>query len=342
MSSKTIVVDGGWGLERLRVERREIATPERDEVLVRLRAASLNFRDLLMVQGKYNPRQPLPLVPGSDGAGVVEACGPDVTSFAPGDRVMPAFFRDWIAGPPTRRTLRTSLGGPLDGTLRQHICAPQHAFVTTPGHLSDAEASTLPCAALTAWSALVEQGGLKAGESVLVLGTGGVSMFAIQFAKLFGARVIATSSSNAKLDLLRTEYEVDELINYRDDPEWGRAVRDLSGGGVDHVVEVGGAGTLERSIQAVKPGGTISLIGVLAGAKSDLDLTSVLMQNIRIQGVIVGPRCHLESMNRAIAVNELRPRIDRTLPLDEVAAAFEGMQSQAHIGKVVIDLGEDA
>ncbi len=335
---KAIELSEGWGLDHLQVTSRELREPGGDEILVRLHAASLNFRDLLMVQGLYNPRQPLPLIPASDGAGIVEACGPDVTAFAVGDRVMPHFFRDWIAGKPTKADLRTSLGGPLDGTLQQYMCAPQHAFVATPAHLTDVEASTLPCAALTAWSALVVQGGLRPGETVLVLGTGGVAMFAVQFAQMCGAHVIAMSSSDAKIAVLREQYGVEHTLNYREEPDWGRAVRDMTDGGVDHVIEVGGAGTLQRSIQAVRPGGTIYLIGVLAGASSQLDLVGVLMRNVRIQGVVVGPRADLESMNRAIAVNALHPRVDRTFALEETVTAFEYLRDQRHIGKVVVEL----
>lgn len=335
---RAVEVQDGWGLDHVQIVDREVPSPGPGEVLVRLHAASINFRDWLMLQGRYNPRQRLPLVLGSDGAGVVEECGQGVTRFAAGDRVIPHFFRDWIAGQPTASELRTSLGGPLDGTLQEYFCAPEHAFVRTPEHLSDFEAATLPCAALTAWSALVSQGGLRAGQTVLVLGTGGVSMFALQFAQMSGAHVIATSSSDEKLAILRDRFGVTDTLNYRTDPEWGRAARRLSGGGVDHVVEVGGAGTLQRSIQAVKPGGIIHLIGVLAGASEQLDLTGVLMRNVRIQGVIVGPRQDFEEMNRAISANALHPLVDTTFALDDVSTAFEHLRDQKHMGKVVVEL----
>lgn len=335
---KVAEINSGWGLHNLQVVRREVPDPVGDEVVVRLRAASVNYRDWLMLQGKYNPRQPLPLVPASDGAGVVQAVGPEVTRFAVGDRVMPAFFRDWISGRPRTEVLRTALGGPLDGTLREYICLPQHAFVSTPHHLTDIEAATLPCAALTAWSALVAQGGLRAGDCVLVLGTGGVATFAMQIAQMCGARVVATTSSEEKMEILRGRFGVRDVVNYRDEPQWGQVVREMTGGGVDHVIEVGGAGTLAQSIRAVRPGGTISLIGVLAGGASQVNLTPVLMQNIRVQGVIVGPRDELEAMNRAFELHELRPVVDRTFALDDVRAAFEHLTEQRHIGKVVVEL----
>lgn len=336
--SDAMIIDGEFGLQNLRAVERETPAPTGDQLLVRVSAVSLNFRDWLTVQGLYNPRQPLPLVPCSDGAGVVEAVGPQATKFQPGDRVTGAFFENWVAGLPSRSELKTSRGGPLDGMLQRYVCASEQSFVHTPAHLSDEEASTLPCAALTAWSALVWQGGLKAGDTVLTLGTGGVSMFAIQFAQMFGARVIATSSSDEKLAVLRDDFGVGDVINYRDDPGWGRTVRELTDGGVDHVVEVGGAGTLQRSIQAVRAGGTVSLIGVLAGTKSDVDLIGVLMRNVRVQGVIVGPRQQFEAMNRAIEINALRPLIDRTFTFDDTVAAFEHLREQKHMGKVVVKL----
>jgi len=338
---RVVQIGGGFGMEHLEVAERPDPVPGPHDVLVRMRQASLNYRDLLTVNGLYNPRQPLPLVPCSDGMGVVVETGSAVTRFAVGDRVSPAFFRDWIGGEPDSAALKTALGGPLEGTLTQLFCAPEHAFVVVPEHLTDAEAATLTCAGLTAWSALSTQARIGAGETVLVQGTGGVSMFALQFAHMHGARVIATSSSDEKLNVLREEYGVasDDLINYRDDPDWGKTAKALTGGrGVDHVVEVGGAGTLAQSIRAVRPGGTISLIGVLAGGADHLNLVPVLMRNIRIQGVIVGPRDAFEAMNRAISLNRMRPRVDRTFGMEETADAFAYVAAGRHMGKVTIDL----
>ena len=336
---RVVQISGGFGLENLEVVERPVPSPGPGEVLVRLKQASLNYRDLLTVRGEYNPRQPLPLVPCSDGMGEVVEVGSQVERFAVGDRVSPTFFRDWIGGEPNTALLRTSLGGPLDGTLAQYMCAPEHSFVALPKHLTDAEGATLTCAGLTAWSALVTQGHLAAGETVLVQGTGGVSMFALQFALMHGARVIATSSADEKLEVLRDRFGVTDLINYRQDPKWGATAKAMTDGrGVDHVVEVGGAGTLEQSIRAVRAGGTIGLIGVLAGGANHVNLVPVLMRNVRIQGVIVGPRDAFEAMNRAIELHEMRPLVDRTFAMDEIVDAFRFLADGKHMGKVTIDL----
>ena len=329
-------IAGSFGLDNLRLTERADEEPGPREVKIGISARSLNFRDLLMAKGKYNPRQPLPLVPLSDGAGEVVAVGSGVERVKVGERVMPIFAQRWIAGAPTKTELRSTLGGPLDGTLREAMICSEESVVRTPSHLDDGEASTLPCAALTAWSALVTQGHLAPGETVLVQGTGGVSIFALQLAKILGARVIATSSSDEKLEKAR-ELGADETINYRSTPEWGKAARALCGGeGVDHVVEVGGAGTLDQSIRAIKPGGTISLIGILAGGAAPVNLTPVLMQNVRIQGVLVGHRESFDAMCRAIEHHRLRPVIDRVFPFAEAREAFDYLASQKHVGKVCI------
>jgi len=325
-----------FGLENLTLVDRPDPEPGPGQVLLRVRARSLNFRDLLMVRGKYNPKMPLPVVPLSDGVGEVVAVGDGVERAKVGDRVSPIFAQRWIAGTPTKTELRSTLGGPLDGTLRELMVCSEEAVVPVPEHLSDEEGATLPCAALTAWSALVEQGGVAPGDTVLVQGTGGVSVFALQLATMLGARVIATSSRDDKLERAK-ELGASELINYKSTPEWGKAARALTDGrGVDHVVEVGGAGTLEQSIRATKPGGTISLIGVLAGGAAPVNLTPVLMQNIRIQGVLVGHRQGFENMNRAIAHHRLRPVVDRVFPFAEAREAMQHLASQKHLGKVCI------
>lgn len=242
-------IRGAFGLENLTRAERPDPTPGPSQVRVRVKATSLNSRDLMMVEGRYNPRQKLPLVPNSDGAGVVDAVGPGVTRVKPGDRVMTLFAQAWQAGEPTKAIVGTTLGGPLDGALADTVLLHEDGVVPTPAYLSDEEAATLPCAAVTAWSALVTQGGLKAGDTVLVQGTGGVSIFALQIARLFGARVIVTSSRDDKLERA-LKLGAQEGINYRTTPDWEKAVRTLTGGvGVDHVVEVGGAGTFERSLR---------------------------------------------------------------------------------------------
>ena len=335
---RVVAIRGAFGLENLKVEERPDPRPGPGQVLVRVRACSLNFRDALMVRGFYNPRQPLPLVPLSDGAGEVLAVGEGVTRVAPGDRVAGCFVQDWIAGKLTKAIGRSTLGGPADGMLAELKVLPEHGGGRVPGHLSFVEAATLPCAALTAWTALVEEGRVRPGETVLVLGTGGVSVFALQFARLLGARAIVTSSSDEKLARAR-ELGAAETINYKADAKWGATARDLAGGeGADLVVEVGGAGTVEQSLAAVRPGGTIALIGNLSGAVKDLNLLSILMRNVRVQGVLVGHRAGFEAMNRAVALHALRPVVDRVFPFEEARAAFEHLARGDHFGKVCIEL----
>lgn len=307
------------------------------QVVVRVRAASLNYRDLLVIKGEYARNLPLPLVPVSDGAGEVAEVGPGVTRFQPGDRVAGCFFSKWEAGPIDETATKSALGGAVDGMLAERVALPESGLVRVPDHLTDDEAATLPCAALTAWHALMEGGGLKAGQTVLVQGTGGVSLFALQFARLAGARVIATSSSDAKLARAR-DLGASDGINYQTTPDWDVAVRNLTEGqGVDHVVEVGGAGTLPRSMKAVKLGGHIALIGVLTGG--EIDPRPLLFKNIRLQGIYVGSRVMFESMNRAIALHKLRPVVDRVFPFEQAVDAYKHLESGAHFGKVVIRVG---
>ena len=264
------------------------------------------------------------------------AVGEGAGRLAVGDRVATLFFQGWQGGRPSLEELRATLGGPLDGTLAELMVLPERGVIRVPEHLSDAEAATLPCAALTAWSALAEQGRVTAGDTVLVQGTGGVSIFALQFAQLLGARVIVTSRRDDKLVKARRLGAWQE-INSLDDIEWGKTARALTGGvGVDHIVEVGGAGTLAQSLQAIRVGGEISLIGVLAGGMSELSIVPVFMKHVRIQGLLVGSRKAFERMNRAIAQHELRPVVDRVFPFAEAPSAFEYLQSGAHFGKVCI------
>jgi NADPH:quinone reductase-like Zn-dependent oxidoreductase len=288
------------------------------------------------VRGSYNPRQALPLVPASDGVGEVVSLGAGVTRIAVGDRVCPIFAQSWLSGEPTIAKLRSTLGGPLDGTLAEYMLIDAEGVVCAPEHLTDEEAATLPCAGLTAWNALVTLAKLKPGQSVLTQGTGGVSIFAVQLARLLGARVIATSSSNDKLSRLR-ELGASDLINYVENPEWGKQARSLSEGrGVDVVIEVGGGKTLAQSLRAVRPGGEISMIGILSGSASELNLLPIVMQAVRLQGVQVGHRESFEALNRAIAQAGLRPVIDRVFGFDEARQAFEHLASGAHFGKVCV------
>jgi NADPH:quinone reductase-like Zn-dependent oxidoreductase len=326
-----------FALEQLALVERDEPQAGANQVVVRFRAASLNYRDLMFVKGTYNPRARLPAVPFSDGAGEVVAVGPGVTRWKEGDRVCPIFTQGWLEGPPTAEKNRTALGaGDRDGVLREYGAFDEQALVRVPDHLSFAEAACLPCAAVTAWNALVCSGRLKAGETVLVLGTGGVSVFALQLARMHGARVIATSSSDEKLERVR-ELGADATINYRQTPEWDREVRRLTGGeGVDHVVEVGGAGTLARSLNSTRVNGHVALIGVLTGA-GDFDPRLVLMRSIRLQGVFVGSRRMFAEMNAAISANQMRPVIDRTFRFEEAREALSYMEAGAHLGKIVIE-----
>jgi NADPH:quinone reductase-like Zn-dependent oxidoreductase len=327
-----------WSVDHIVATERGTPVLGPTQVLLRMEAASLNFRDQVMVRRGYGQRSgTLPLVPVSDGVGEVVETGSAVTRLRVGDRACPTFFQDWISGPFKDSYWPSQLGGPRDGVMQELMAVEEHAAVRVPSFLSDLEAATLPCAALTAWSAVVAQNPVKAGDVVLTQGTGGVSLFALQFAKLQGARVIAISSSDAKLERVKS-LGADHLINYRAVPEWRKVVRDLTDGiGADHVVEVGGANTLAQSIRAVRGGGTISLIGVLGGAAGELSLSQVVTQNIRLQGVTVGNRDMFEGMLRAMEQHEVHPVIDGTVyEFAEVATAIRRFPDGHHVGKVCV------
>jgi NADPH:quinone reductase-like Zn-dependent oxidoreductase len=332
---RAVEIRGAFGLDNLIVAERPDPRPGFGQVLLRMHAASLNYRDLLTILGKYNPKLKLPLVPCSDGVGEVLEVGEGVTRVRPGDRVCPIFAQGWLAGEPARDKSRSTLGGPLDGTLAERMVLNEEGLVKVPEHLTDEEAAALPCAAVTAWNALT-RAALNAGETVLVQGTGGVSLFALQFAKMLGARVIATSSRDEKLALAR-ELGADETINYRETPEWGARAKELTGGtGVDLIVEVGGADTLEQSLRGIRFGGTVSLIGNLSGSDAHVRLPLIFMQHVRVLGIFVGHRESFEVMNRAITLHRLRPVIDRVFPLEESRAAFEHMAAGGHFGKIAV------
>ena len=334
---KAIALQNTFGIDNLAIIDRPEPKPGAGQVLVKMAAWSLNYRDLLMVKGLYNPKLKLPFVPLSDGVGEVIGIGDGVTRVKVGDRVAGCFMQRWTAGALTDAAARTALGGAIEGVAAEQVVLHEDGVVAVPKHLSNEEAATLPCAALTAWNALVSQGQIKAGDRVLVQGTGGVSIFALQFARLCGALVIATSSSNAKLEKVR-QLGASDGINYKETPAWDDKARELTGGvGVDQVVEVGGAGTFNQSLKSVRAGGTISLIGVLAG-KGDVNLMPVLMKGVRVQGIFVGNREMFEAMNRAIALHQLKPIVDRVFDFKDIQAALKHMESGAHFGKVCVRL----
>jgi NADPH:quinone reductase-like Zn-dependent oxidoreductase len=323
------------GIDSLRLTERPTPTPGLGEVLVRVRATSLNYRDLALINGGLARMMKLPLIPVSDGAGDVAEVGPGVRRLKQGDRVAGVFTQGWLAGPPYAGMYTTSLGGGVDGMLAEYAVLREEGLVDVPAYMSYEEAASLPCAAVTSWNALVVEGHLKAGDIVLVMGTGGVSIFALQFAKMYGARVIATSSSDAKLKRLR-EMGASDVINYKSTPNWDEKVLELTGGlGVDHIVEIGGAGTLPKSINAVKAGGVVSLIGILSGA-GQIDPMALLFKQARLQGILVGSREMFEAMNRAMSVTQVRPVIDKVFAFSEAREAYRYLESGAHFGKVCI------
>ncbi len=329
----------GFGLEHLQLESEPIPEPGPTEAHVRFHAASLNYRDLSIALGTYNPRLALPRILGSDAAGEVVAVGTQVTSLSPGDRVVSLFFQDWQDGEITQSTGKAALGGPIDGVFATDRVLPATGLLRIPASLSWQAAATLPCAALTAWNALVEKGNLHAGQTVLILGTGGVSLFALQLSKAHGAKVILTSSSDEKLARGKM-LGADETINYRSTPDWDAEVLRLTGGrGVDHVVEVGGSGTLARSLLAVRVSGHVHLIGVLSEPGKGVDVLPVLRKSIHLNGVYVGSRAMFERLIAAVVATSLQPAVDRVFPFADARAAFTHLQSGNHFGKIVLDLG---
>ena len=323
-----------FGEANLHLVERAGASPAAGCVQIRMTAMALNYRDLLMIRGAYNPRQSLPLVPCSDGVGVVTALGEGVTRVAVGDRVCPTFAQAWLGGRPSREALSSTLGGPLDGVLAEQMVVPAEAVVRVPEHLTDAEAATLPCAGVTAWTALR---GVVAGDTVVTLGTGGVSTFALQLGVRMGARMVVTSSSDEKLAIAR-EMGAAFTVNYRTDPAWGKTIARWSGG-ADRVVELGGAGTLEQSLRAARPGGEIALIGVLDGVETRLPLTRIFMRGLTVRGIFVGARSDLEDLCRALAAHpDLRPRLDTIYPFEALPDALARLEVGPH-GKVVLTTG---
>lgn len=327
-----------FGIENLAQVTREEPTPDPNEVKVKFHAASLNYRDLMMVKGWYDPKLKTPLVPLSDGAGEVVEVGESVTKFNVGDRVMPTFMQGWQDGGIEYEKAKTALGGDLDGCLREFGTFDQEGLVCIPDHLSYEEAATLPCAGLTAFNALFESGGLKPDDTILLQGTGGVSIFALQFASVFGNRIIITSSSDEKLQKAK-ELKATDFINYKTTEDWDKEVLNLTEKrGVDHIVEVGGAGTLQKSLNAVRMGGHIAVIGVLSG-QGEINPIHILMKAVRLQGIFVGSRQMFEAMNQLLINHEyIKPVIDKTFEFDEAKDALKYMESGSHFGKIVVKI----
>jgi len=324
------------GIDALELNERESPKPGPGEVLVRMRANSINYRDLSTILDPEARGLPYPRIPNSDGAGEVAAVGPGVTRWTPGDRVVGCFFQNWTAGGISAAAMASALGGPIDGVLAEEVLLQEDGLVPVPNHLSFEEAACLPCAAVTAWNCLVAGGGMKAGDTVLLLGTGGVSVFALQFCVAAGARSIVTSSSDAKLERARA-MGARETINYVATPDWAKRVLELTGGrGADHVLEVGGPGTMEQSIEAVRVGGRVAYVGVLTGGT--INPLGIMRKSIRLQGVYVGSRAMFEDMNRAIAAHRLKPVVDRSFPFEEAREAFHHMQAAGHFGKIVVTI----
>ncbi|OBZ07701.1 NAD(P)-dependent alcohol dehydrogenase [Bacillus sp. FJAT-26390] len=330
-------IQDGFGLDHVRKAERSIPVPGTGEVLIKMRAASLNYRDLGVISGFYNPNLQLPLIPVSDGVGEVVGLGEQASRFKLGDRVSGIFTQSWLSGEPTQEGLASTLGNPLDGLLAEYAVLNEQGLVRVPAHLTDEEAASLACAGVTAWHAIVEEGKVKSGDTVLIQGTGGVSLFALQFAKLHGATVIVTSSSDDKLGRAKS-LGADHGINYRSTPEWAQAVLELTHGrGADLIVDVGGAATLNQSLSALRLGGQISLVGILSGASVEgFNIIDAIQKKARLQAINVGSRAMFESMNRAIEQNKLRPVIDRIFPFEQSVDAFLHLAKGTHFGKVCI------
>ena len=326
------------GPDALRIVELPDPMPARGQVLVRVRATSLNYRDLMVADGRYGKAN-LPLIPLSDGAGEIAAVGENVRRWKTGDRVAGTFFQGWRSGPYNREVPNTALGGALNGMLAEYVVLSEEGVVAIPPHLSFEEAATLPCAALTAWQALVTHGNVSADETVLLLGTGGVSIFALQFAKMHGARIIITSSSDEKLVRVKA-LGANETINYQSTPNWEKEVFRLTDkAGANQVVEVGGSGTFLKSLRSVSPGGQIHLVGGVSGFTSEVPLIEIIGKMAVVRGIYVGSREMFEAMNRAITLHQTKPVIDRVFAFADAPAAYRHQQSGAHFGKVVVSVG---
>lgn len=333
---KAWVISGEGGIDGLQMIERDIPKPDPGEILVRLKANSINYRDLSTIKNAGARGITGERIPNSDGAGIVEEVGPGVTTFKTGDRIVGTFFQNWLSGGIHDDVMPSALGGPIDGLLCEYALLKETGALPIPEHLSFEEAATLPCAGLTAWHCLIDGGKAQAGQTALLLGTGGVSIFAQQIAKASGIRTILTSSSDDKLERAKM-LGADVLINYRDHPNWEEKVMEATDGqGVDLVVEVGGAGTLEKSIASVRVGGRISLVGILTGGQ--MDPTSIMRKSITLQGIYVGPRDMFARLNAALQQSKIHPVIDATVDITDAKEAYRMMEKAGHFGKIVVTI----
>ena len=330
-------IEDEWGMDHLKMSTRPEPTPGPGQVLVQMKASSLNYRDLVVPERGYgNHTGTLPLIPVSDGAGVISAIGPGVERVAVGDRVCPTFFQRWTNGEPNLERLTQSLGGPIDGTMTESMCLSEEGVARVPAYLSDTEAASLPCAALTAWSALVTSASTRPGDHVLVQGCGGVALFAVAFAKMSGAHVTVISSSAQRIARVMA-LGADATVNYREAPEWAKATREITDGkGYDLILELGGEKTLPQSLRCIRPGGTIAMIGILSGSAIAASLGLIITRQVRLQGITVGHRDGFEAMLRAMEQHRIKPIVDRVFAFEELKEAMVYLKSGAQFGKVCI------
>jgi NADPH:quinone reductase-like Zn-dependent oxidoreductase len=330
-------IEGDWGMEHLKLSSRPEPVAGPGQVVVKMAASSLNYRDLVVPQRGYgNHTGTLPLIPVSDGAGTVVEVGAGVRRVAVGDRVCPSYFQRWISGEPDLERLTQSLGGPIDGTMAEYMCLSEEGVCKIPAHLSDLDAATLPCAALTAWSAVVTCSNTRAGDRILVQGCGGVALFAVAFAKALGAHVTVITSTDERMERVR-QLGADAAINYRSAPDWAKLTRDITEGrGYDLILELGGEKTLPQSLRCIRPGGTIAMIGILSGSMIAASLGLIITRQVRLQGVTVGHRDGFETMLRAISQHRIRPVIDRTFAFEDLKEAMAHLQSGRQFGKICI------
>jgi NADPH:quinone reductase-like Zn-dependent oxidoreductase len=336
MRNKAIIIQTGGGYDKVTIGKSDAEDPKSGEITVRLHANSLNYHDFAVVSGMWGPTEPR--IPMADGAGIITAVGDDVVDFKVGDNVVSTFFPTWLAGEPNVEGFGTVPGDGVDGYARAVVTAPATSFTLAPNGWSYVESSTLTTAALTAWRALMSDNALKPSDTILIQGTGGVSIFALQFAKMAGATVIATSSSDDKLERLKS-LGADYLINYNTTKNWGEVAREITHGrGVDHVIEVGGPATLEQSMHAARVGGHISLIGILTGLGGELSIVTGLIKQLRLQGLIVGNRSQQIEMVKAINANKMHPIVDKVFPIEDIVQAFQYQETNKHFGKICLEI----